>query len=343
MSKVAVIGAGNWGTALAVMAARKGHDVVVWSRNAEVVEAINATHTNPRYLARVPIPQSVTATSDFQQALSNAELVILAAPSHVTRLLLSDMLPELRSEMILISATKGIEIETGRRISQVVEDVIGSKFEPRFVCLSGPSFANEVVAGHPTAVVAASHGDERHFVQAELSFENLRIYANEDVTGTELGGSIKNAMAIAAGMVSGLGFGTNSVAALITRGLAEMTRLAVQQGGKLETMMGLAGLGDLVLTCTGGLSRNRRVGYELGKGRRLEDITGEMNGVAEGIKTTLAIHNLASKLGVEMPITSQVKAVLYDGKSVNDAASELMARPLRDEDVASEVARASRP
>lgn len=332
--KVAVIGAGNWGTALAVMAARKGHDVVVWSRNAEVVEAINAAHTNPRYLANVSIPQSVTATGNFQQALLNAELVILAAPSHVTRILLNDMLPDLRSEMILISATKGIEIETGKRISEVVEDVIGSKFRPRFVCLSGPSFANEVVAGHPTAVAAASHGDERHFVQAELSFENLRIYANEDVTGTELGGSIKNAMAIAAGMVSGLGFGMNSVAALITRGLAEMTRLAVQQGGKLETMMGLAGLGDLVLTCTGGLSRNRRVGYELGKGRRLDDITAEMNGVAEGIKTTLAIHNLASKLGVEMPITSQVKAVLYDGKSVNDAASELMARPLRDEDAA---------
>lgn len=343
MRKVTVIGAGNWGTALAVMAARKGHDVVVWSRNAEAVNAINATHTNHRYLANVSIPQPVTATSDFQQALLNAELVILAAPSHVTRSLLTDMLPDLRSEMILISATKGIEIETGKRISQVVEDVIGSKFRPRFVCLSGPSFANEVVAGHPTAVVAASDGDERHFVQAELSFENLRIYANEDVTGTELGGSIKNAMAIAAGMVSGLGFGTNSVAALITRGLAEMTRLAVQQGGKLETMMGLAGLGDLVLTCTGGLSRNRRVGYELGKARRLEDITAEMNGVAEGIRTTFAIHNLAAKLGVEMPITSQVKAVLYDGKSVNDAASELMARPLRDEDVAPEVARASRP
>jgi glycerol-3-phosphate dehydrogenase (NAD(P)+) len=244
--------------------------------------------------------------------------------------------------MIIVSATKGIEIETGQRISQVVEDVTRKRFQPRFVCLSGPSFANEVVAGHPTAIVAASaREEERLMVQSELSFENLRIYANEDVAGTELGGSIKNVMAIAAGMVAGLGFGTNSVAALITRGLAEMTRLAVRQGGKLETMMGLAGLGDLVLTCTGGLSRNRSVGYELGKGLALDDITREMRGVAEGVKTTLAIHNLASRLGVEMPITSQVKAVLYDGKSVAEAASELMARPLRDE--AGDVARASRP
>lgn len=340
MKNITVIGAGNWGTALAVMAARNEHNVILWSRNAAVVDAINRTHENPNYLATIPIPKAVIATSDFHTALTDAEFVILAAPSHITRGLLKDMLPALQSEMILISATKGIEIESGKRISQVVEDVVGSRFPPRFVCLSGPSFANEVVVGHPTAIVAASNEDEaRHLVQTELSYENLRVYANKDVVGTELAGSTKNVMAIAAGMVSGLGFGTNSVAALITRGLAEMARLAMQQGGKLETMMGLAGLGDLVLTCTGGLSRNRRVGVELGKGRKLDDITAEMNGVAEGVKTTLAIHNLTSKLGVEMPITDQVKAVLYEGKSVSDAASELMARPLRDED----VARASRP
>jgi glycerol-3-phosphate dehydrogenase (NAD(P)+) len=170
-------------------------------------------------------------------------------------------------------------------------------------------------------------------VQAELSFDNLRIYANDDVVGTELGGSVKNVMAIAAGMVAGLGFGTNSIAALITRGLAEMARLALREGARLETMMGLAGLGDLVLTCTGTLSRNRYVGYELGKGRTLSDITGTMHGVAEGVRTTLAVHNLASELGVEMPITNEVRAVLYEGKSVAAAASDLMARPLRDEDV----------
>ncbi|HXD32785.1 MAG TPA: NAD(P)H-dependent glycerol-3-phosphate dehydrogenase [Pyrinomonadaceae bacterium] len=340
MKNITVIGAGNWGTALAVMAARKGHHVALWSRNAAVVDAINNTHENPFYIATVPIPEAVTASSDFRDALAGAEFVILAAPSHVTRDLLNEMLPALQSETILISATKGIEIETGKRISQVVDDVVGSRFRPRFVCLSGPSFANEVVVGHPTAIVAASADEEaRRLVQAELSYENLRIYANDDVVGTELGGSAKNVMAIAAGMVSGLGFGTNSIAALITRGLAEMSRLAIQQGGRLETMMGLAGLGDLVLTCTGGLSRNRRVGYELGTGRSLEEITREMNGVAEGVKTTLAIHNLASKLGVELPITNQVKDVLYDGKKVSEAARELMSRPLRDED----VARASGP
>lgn len=332
MKRIAVIGAGNWGTALAVIAARKGHEVRLWSRNEGVVDSINESHVNSAYLENCEIPKTVVATTAFEGALNGAEFVILAAPSHVTRELLGHMLSSLSREMIFISATKGIEIETGQRISQVVADVVGARFPPRFVSLSGPSFANEVVAGHPTAIVAASSGvDERQLVQTELSFENLRIYANDDVAGTELGGSVKNVMAIAAGMVAGLGFGTNSIAALVTRGLAEMSRLALREGGKVESMMGLAGLGDLVLTCTGGLSRNRHVGYELGKGRTLDEITESMNGVAEGVKTTRAVNRLAARLGVEMPITSQVQAVLYEGKSVSEAATELMARPLRDE------------
>ena len=332
MKRIAIIGAGNWGTALAVIAARKGHEVRLWSRSQSVVTSINASRSNAIYLPECDIPNNVVATTRFEEALNSAEFVILAAPSHVTRELLGRMLSSLRSEMIFISATKGIEIETGQRISQVVADVVGAGFQPRFVSLSGPSFANEVVAGHPTAIVAASSGvEERQLVQTELSFENLRIYANDDVAGTELGGSVKNVMAIAAGMVAGLGFGTNSIAALITRGLAEMSRLALREGAKVETMMGLAGLGDLVLTCTGGLSRNRYVGYELGKGRTLAEITKDMKGVAEGVKTTRAVNRLAARLGVEMPITSQVQAVLYEGKSVGEAATELMARPLRDE------------
>lgn len=329
---MAVIGAGNWGTALAVVAGRKGHSVRLWSRNAEVVESINHSHMNSAYLADCLLPNNVVATNEFEEALDGAEFVILAAPSHVTRELLTHMLPSLRADIIFVSATKGIEIESGERISQIVADVIGSKFTPRFVSLSGPSFANEVVAGHPTAIVAASSGQiERQVVQSELSFENLRIYANDDVVGTELGGSVKNVMAIAAGMVAGLGFGTNSVAALITRGLAEMSRLALREGAKVETMMGLAGLGDLVLTCTGGLSRNRRVGYELGKGRTLAEITTDLKGIAEGVKTTTAVNQLAASLGVEMPITSQVQAVLAEHKSVSEATAALMARPLRDE------------
>jgi glycerol-3-phosphate dehydrogenase (NAD(P)+) len=235
-------------------------------------------------------------------------------------------------EMIFISATKGIERETGKRISEIVNDVVGTEFRPRFVSLSGPSFAEEVVAGHPTAIVAASSGmAERQAVQSELSFENLRIYVNDDVVGTELGGSVKNVMAIAAGMVAGLGLGNNSVAALITRGLAEMSRLAVREGAKIETMMGLAGLGDLVLTCTGNLSRNRHVGYELGRGLTLEQVAQDMKGIAEGVKTTTAVSQLAGRLGIDMPITSQVQAVLLQRKTAAQASAELMARPLRDE------------
>jgi glycerol-3-phosphate dehydrogenase (NAD(P)+) len=330
--RVTVIGAGNWGTALAIHAARAGHDVRIWSRADEVVESINCAHTNARHLPGAQIPESVTATRDIALAVREAELLILAAPSHATRELITAMRAELRSELIVVSATKGIETDTGKRISQIVADVVAEDARPRFVCLSGPSFAREVVEKHPTAVVAASEDPEAaRVVQTELSFENLRIYRNEDVIGTELGGSVKNVMAIAAGMVYGMGFGSNSVAALITRGLSEMTRLALREGGRIETLMGLAGLGDLVLTCTGSLSRNRHVGEELGKGNALEEITSGMNEIAEGVKTTLAVKRLADRVGVEMPITDEVHAVLYEKKPARDAANELMTRPLKVE------------
>ena len=332
MSRIAIIGAGSWGTALGIIAGRAGLRVRLWSRNAEVVEAINGRRVNSVYLAAHEIPSGVEATADLTEALADAEFVLLAAPSHVTRGLLLRMLPDLQPSMIFVSATKGIEIETGKRISEVVRDVLKENFEPRFVCLSGPSFAQEVAVGHPTAVVAASdHLEDARLVQEQLSFQNLRIYTNTDVIGTEIGGSVKNVMAVAAGMVAGLGLGTNSVAALITRGLAEVARFALAQGARTETLMGLAGMGDLVLTCTGGLSRNRYVGQELGKGRTLEDIVSGMHEVAEGVKTTLAVHHLARKLNVEMPITSEVHAVLYEGKKAEEAAGELMVRPLRGE------------
>lgn len=332
MTRIAIIGAGSWGTALGIVAGRAGHVVRLWSRNGDVVEAINRERLNPIYLAPHEIPESARATSDFEEALSDAEFVLLAAPSHVTRELMLKMRSLLQPRMIFISATKGIEIETGQRISEVLRDVMSEHFEPRFVCLSGPSFAQEVAAGHPTAVVAASHSlEDATRVQEALSFQNLRVYTNMDVVGTEIGGAVKNVMAIAAGMVSGLGLGTNSVAALITRGLAEITRFALAQGARMETLMGLAGMGDLVLTCTGGLSRNRFVGQELGKGRPLAEIVGGMHEVAEGVKTTRAVYGLAQKLRVEMPITSEVHSVLYEGKRAEDAAGELMVRPLRGE------------
>ncbi|HXQ69192.1 MAG TPA: NAD(P)H-dependent glycerol-3-phosphate dehydrogenase [Pyrinomonadaceae bacterium] len=314
MKRIAIIGAGSWGTALAVISASAGHQVQLWSRNQKSIQ----------------IPSSVTVTSDLNAALDHAELVLFAAPSHAARELFTSIAPHLDEAAIIVSAAKGIEIETGKRISEIVNEVAGAT-NP-FVCLSGPSFAKEVVAGHPTAIVAASKdAAAARTVQTELSVENLRIYTNADVIGTEIGGSVKNVMAIAAGMAAGLGFGSNSVAALITRGLAEITRLARREGAQVETLMGLAGLGDLVLTCTGELSRNRFVGVELGKGKRLEEIVAELSEVAEGIKTARAVKQLANRANLEMPIVNEVNAVLYDGKSAGDAVSELMSRPLREE------------
>jgi len=330
--RIVVIGAGSWGTALAIVAARAGHEVKLWSRNENVIDSINREHVTSEYLKGTTVPSAVRATADINAAMQDAGTVILAAPSHATRELLTAMVPCLNSDMIMVSATKGIEIETGKRISQVVSEVVPERVRPRFVCLSGPSFAKEVVEGHPTAVVAASEDSvAARLVQSELSFDNLRIYTNNDVVGAEVGGSVKNVMAIAAGMVAGLGFGSNSVAALVTRGLAEMTRFGLIEGARVETLMGLAGLGDLVLTCTGSLSRNRFVGHELGKGRSLEEISAGMHEIAEGVKTTLAVKGLADRLGVEMPITNEVHAVLYEKKSARDATHELMTRPLKDE------------
>lgn len=330
--RVAVIGAGNWGTALGILAGRAGHSVQLWSRDRAAVKAMRLERVNAKYLAGHRLPETVKPTSDFDEALADAEMVLLVIPSHVMREVLASMLPLLEERMIFVSATKGIETETGKRISEILRESLAEKFEPRFVCLSGPSFAKEVAEGQPTAVVAAGNDlKETVTVQKAMSFQNLRVYTNTDVVGTELGGAVKNVMAVAAGMVAGLGFGSNSIAALITRGLAEMSRLALRQGARMETLMGLAGLGDLVLTSTGNLSRNRYVGQEIGRGRTLEDILGGMSEVAEGVKTTRAVHSLASRLKVEMPITEEVHAVLYEGKSAREAAEALMTRPLRGE------------
>lgn len=330
MKQIAVIGAGSWGTALAVIAARAGHNVRLWSRNDAVVNSINEKRVNSRYLSSTSILDNVTATGDIEAALQDASMVLLAVPSHAARETLIAMSPQLNEDAIIVNVAKGIEIESGKRISEIAKEVVTGAHP--FVSLSGPSFAKEVVAGHPTAIVAASKdGAAARAVQNDLSFENLRIYTNADVVGTEIGGSVKNVMAIAAGMADGLGFGANSVAALITRGLAEITRLARREGAQMETLMGLAGLGDLVLTCTGSLSRNRFVGEELGKGRTLAEITAELSEVAEGINTARAVKKLADRAGLEMPITNEVNAVLYDGKPARDAVSELMSRPLREE------------
>ena len=333
MSNIAVIGAGAWGTAIAIALGRKGtHAVRLWAYETEVCESINSRHANDLFLAGSPIPESVTASSDYRTVLEGAEIVVSVMPSHHTRRVYRQMKPLLRPEMRFVSATKGIENESLLRMSEVITQVVGEGpggFSPRLGSLSGPSFAKEVAKGDPTAITFASKDAAfAATVQREFSDPNFRVYSNDDSVGVELGGALKNIIAIAAGVVDGLGLGHNTAAALITRGLAEMTRLVVACGGRSETMAGLAGLGDLVLTCTGGLSRNRTVGVELGKGRKLDDIIAGMHGmVAEGVLTTNAAVGLAHKMSVEMPITEQMHYILQEGKAPREAIRELMTRP----------------
>jgi glycerol-3-phosphate dehydrogenase (NAD(P)+) len=330
--RVAVIGAGSWGTALAIVAARNRHQVTLWAREPEIAAGINRSRRNPFYLADFELPANIQATTSVENAIEGAQFALLVVPSHAMREIVTSLRPRLRSEVVLVSAAKGVENSTLMRMEEVVADVMRERFAPRYVALSGPSFAIEVAKGDPTAIVAASKDRQSsEIIQRSLSSSVFRIYTNTDVTGVELGGAVKNVVAIAAGVVRGLGFGTNAVAAVITRGLAEMTRLALAQGARAETMAGLAGLGDLVLTCTGELSRNRHVGVEMGRGRKLANILGGMREVAEGVKTTKSIYDLGRKLGIEMPITSSIYALLYENKSALDAANELMGRPLKRE------------
>jgi glycerol-3-phosphate dehydrogenase (NAD(P)+) len=336
VSKIAVIGAGAWGTAISTVLGRKGtHSVCLWAHEPEVSESVNTRHVNDLFLAGEKIPESVIASNSFEAALSGADIVVSVMPSHHSRRVFQAMLPHLRPEMIFVSATKGIENDSFLRMTEVITELITTHrgFTPRIAAMSGPTFAKEVAHGDPTAIAVGSADSQLSgFIQSEFSDPRFRVYTNEDMVGVELGGALKNIVAIAAGVCAGLNLGHNSVAALITRGLAEITRLTVACGGRAETMAGLAGLGDLVLTCTGGLSRNRSVGVELGRGRGLADIIAGMHGmVAEGVLTTNAAVGLAHKMGVEMPITEQMHAVLQQGKSVQDAIRDLMGRPSTSE------------
>ncbi len=331
MSEIAVIGAGAWGTALAIVLGRKQtHKVRLWAYEAEVCDSISRQRINQLFLPGFSVPETVTPTNGLQEALSGARIVVSVMPSHHCRRLFREMAFWLRPEMLFVSATKGIENDTLMRMDEVIAEVLEGErgFLPRIGALSGPSFAKEVARGDPTAITIGSRDAELACtVQREFSDPCFRVYTNEDVVGVELGGALKNVIAIAAGVCDGLGLGFNTIAALITRGLAEISRLAVAAGARPETMAGLAGMGDLVLTCTGGLSRNRTVGVELGKGRRLPDIIAGMRGmVAEGVLTTNAAVGLARKHGVEMPITEQMYAILHEGKAPREAIRELMTR-----------------
>ena len=336
MSKIAVIGAGAWGTGLAIVLGRKGtHQVRLWAHETDVCETIAQTRINEKFLPGRQIPESVAATSDLSIALEGAEIVVSVMPSQHCRALFQRMLVMIPQSALIVSATKGLEENSLLRMTEVIADVLrrDDGFMPPIGTLSGPSFAQEVARGDPTAITIASQdGGLLRTVQQEFSDSTFRIYTNHDVAGVELGGALKNTVAIAAGICDGLGLGYNSAAALITRGLAEMTRLVVACGGKAETMAGLAGLGDLVLTCTGGLSRNRSVGVELGRGKKLPEIVAGMHGmVAEGIFTTTAAVGLARARGVEMPITEQMYAILHDGKSPREAIQALMMRSGKSE------------
>lgn len=335
MSEIAIIGAGAWGTALSIVSGRGGrHGVRLWAHEKEVRDSVNRCHVNELFLPAQPIPESVRATNDLEDALRGAEVVVSVMPSHHCRRLFESMRPYLREEMRFVSATKGLEDGTHLRMTEVISQVLeADKVRLRIGAMSGPSFAKEVARGDPTAITIASGDAElAQTVQQIFSDPRFRLYTNQDVIGVELGGSLKNVIAIAAGICDGVGLGHNSAAALITRGLAEMTRLTVACGGRRETMAGLAGLGDLVLTCTGGLSRNRSVGVELGRGRHLPEIIRDMHGmVAEGVLTTHAAVGLANAFGVEMPITEKMQAILHDGKPPREAIHELMTRSVKSE------------
>lgn len=338
MRKIAIIGAGSCGTALAIalQRSRERHRLSLWVHGADVLASLRNCRENTIYLPGIHIPEETEITGDLGQALAGAEIVLGVMPSAHARAIYTAMLPHMdatvASGTIFVTATKGLEHDSLARVSEVIHEVVASKFVPRVAALSGPSFAVEMARGDPTAVVIAS--PDLHVaaeIQREFSGSTLRLYTNDDMVGVELGGAVKNVVALAAGVCAGLGLGANTIAALITRGLSEMTRLAIALGGRRDTLAGLAGLGDLVLTATGGLSRNRSVGVELGKGRKLAEILSRMRMVAEGVSTTSATMALARKHNVDMPITEQMYAVLHEGRAPSAAIRDLMERRLTKE------------
>ncbi|WP_437722632.1 NAD(P)H-dependent glycerol-3-phosphate dehydrogenase [Sorangium sp. So ce861] len=332
MANVAVIGAGAWGTALAKLLADKGNPTALWAHQGELAERVERERQNHRYLPGVELPGSLRATGDLEGALRGAELVVVVVPSHALREVVREAGRHIPEGALVCSATKGIENDSLMLMSEVLVDELGREAEPRLSYLSGPSFAREVAAGQPTTVVVAGRGPrETHAVQRMLATDRFRVYSSDDVVGVEVGGALKNVVAIAAGICDGLGLGHNARAGLITRGLAEIGRMAAAKGANPLTLAGLSGMGDLVLTCTGELSRNRTVGLEMGRGRKLEEILGGLGHVAEGVKTAKSAYDLANKLGVSAPITVEVYRMLYEGKPPQQAVVDLMTRALTKE------------
>lgn len=330
--RVAVLGAGSWGTALADLLARNGHDVTLWAWSNDMADELRRSGCNERFLPGVELSTNLTVTADLESSLEGAEFILSVSPSHRVRSVIEVAAPFVSSDSVLISASKGFELETGLRMTQVIGEVLGPAAAEASVVLSGPSFAAELARRLPTAVTLASRTPTNaEHVQQLCQNEHFRLYTQPDVIGTEVGGSLKNVMAIAAGISDGLGLGGNARAALLTRGLAEMSRLAERMGGQSFTLAGLAGMGDLLLTCTGDLSRNRRVGLALGAGQALESVLAGMTSVAEGVRTTRAARDLAVAHGVEMPIVDAVYSVLYEGVDPVDGLTRLMSRDPKPE------------
>ena len=327
-----MLGAGSFGTCLAILCADREHDVTLWARDAALVDAITRDRRNPRYLKDVEIPASVRATTDLEDALRGCELAILAVPSHALREVMRRAANAIPAECLLVSTIKGIEVDTGKTPDAVLEEVLPRSLHPRLTYLSGPSFAHEIARHRPTVVTVACREENYAVaVQAHLSCPWFRCYSEVDVTGVELGGALKNVVAIATGVSDGLELGHNARAATMTRGLAEITRLGVRLGADPLTFQGLSGMGDLVLTCTGDLSRNRRVGLALGRGQKLDAILEEIGEVAEGVRTTHGACQLAERLGVEMPIAHGVRALLNGEVDPREGVSQLLTRQLRSE------------
>ena len=338
-----MLGAGAWGTALAkTLAEKKEGSVVLWSRRRDLCDAVNATRENARYLSGVELPPNVRCETELARALDGAGMVVFVVPSHAMREVARGAAPYVQADTSIVTATKGIENESLMFMDEVLAEELPEHARKGLASLSGPSFAKELARRLPTAVVVAAHDPEtRDRVVRRFHTAFFRTYASDDIVGVECGGALKNVIAIAAGAVDGIGLGHNARAALITRGLAEVVRLALVRGGSALTLAGLAGIGDLVLTCTGELSRNRTVGYELGRGRRLDSVLESLGHVAEGVRTAKSAHDLSVKLGVDMPITREVYSVLYEDKPIQQAVHDLTSRALGYEFDPRAVARAT--
>lgn len=331
-TRVGVLGAGSWGTALGIHLARIGHDVCLWGREPEQIRAMEEARENVTYMKGVRFPDGLRPCASLGDVCSERDVLVFVCPSEGVRAMAEAVRPRLKGEPLIVTASKGVEQGTRLTMSSVIEQVLGAEHAGRVAALSGPSFAREVAVDMPTAVTAAARElPVAEAVQRVFTGSRFRVYASTDVIGVEIGGAVKNVIAVAAGVSDGLGFGHNSRAAIITRGLAEITRLALRLGAERPTLSGLSGLGDLVLTCTGDLSRNRTVGLRLGRGERLDDIVASMREVAEGVRNTRSVRDLARSVNVEMPITEQMHQLLYEGKDPRQVVGDLMSRGLKRE------------